>query len=426
MDPSQRTQNQSIWRDTAALALLLTASLKIMANATISPALPALEASFAAEAGAAYLVRFLVSAPSLTVVLVAPLAGLAVDRFGRGWLLMAGVALFALSGSAGAYLPDLNTIVASRLLLGGALAFTMTAQVALVGDLFEGERRSAFMGGQVVAINFSGFLFIGGAGLVADLSPRLPFLIYALPILLLPLLWPVVRQEQNRRRMLPDLEQPVDRSPSVQRAAESKRWRLPAFLTGALSMVTVMLFFLMPSQLPFYLEFAGYNSATGTALGLGALTLSGAFTAFRFQKIRNRLGLARTFAAGFAVMGFGFAALAVQPSWAFILPGCALIGIGYALVQPALFLLALDIATAERRGTVSGMVTTSLFLGQIISPFVLTPLLQAQGFSVVYVTVGGVFCVLALGALAAQSWTRKEDVPSTNGPLKSAVRIAKS
>jgi MFS family permease len=146
-----------LWRDAIAVGLLMTATLKIMANATISPALPALEASFAGDPGVAYLTRFLVSAPSLSVVLVAPFAGFAADRFGRGPLLVIGVVLFALAGSAGAYLPDLFSILISRLLLGVAVALTMTAQVALVGDLFAGARRSAFMGWQVAAVNFSGF-----------------------------------------------------------------------------------------------------------------------------------------------------------------------------------------------------------------------------------------------------------------------------
>lgn len=427
MHPSNTVPEHPLWRDVAAVALLLTATLKIMANATISPALPALEASFSHEAGAAYLVRFLVSAPSLTVVLVAPLAGLAVDRFGRGWLLMAGVTLFALSGSAGAFLPDLNSIMASRLLLGVALAVSMTAQVALAGDLFEGARRNAFMGGQVVAINFSGFLFISGAGLVADVSPRLPFLIYALPLLLLPLLWPVMKQEQTRRKEHSETSASTSADQEIApNSTGTRNWLTPAIAAGFLAMITVMLFFLMPSQLPFYLEQTGYNSATGTALGLGALTLSGAFTALRFQAIRNILGLARTFSVGFLIMGAGFGTLSVYPAWAFILPGCALVGIGYALVQPALFLLALDIAPAARRGTVSGMVTTSLFLGQIVSPFVLTPMLQTQGFSAVYITVGGVFGVLALGALTVQAWTRTEEVPSKTAPLKSAAGTAES
>ena len=148
MSSQPRSTGRPLWLETAAIALLMTATLKIMANATISPALPALEASFPDEPAAAYLTRFLVAAPSLSVVLIAPFAGLAADRFGRGPLLLAGVLLFAFAGSAGAYLPDLQSILVSRLLLGVAVAMTMTAQVALVGDLFSGQRRSAFMGWQ--------------------------------------------------------------------------------------------------------------------------------------------------------------------------------------------------------------------------------------------------------------------------------------
>jgi len=185
-------------------------------------------------------------------------------------------------------------------------------------------------------------------------------------------------------------------------------WLLPSLATAGLSMVTVMLFFLMPSQLPFYLEGNGFDGATGTALGLGALTLSGALTALKFSAIRARMGLPGTFAAGFSVMAAGFAMLALRPGWDVILPGCALIGTGYALVQPAIFLAALDRAPAARRGTVSGMVTTSMFLGQIVSPFVFTPVLNGHGFAFVYLFAGGLLGTLSLGALVLSILRRQQ------------------
>ncbi|WP_269931044.1 hypothetical protein [Aminobacter sp. HY435] len=70
------------------MALLLAASLTTMANATISPALPGLERLFADDPNTALLTRLLVPAPSLAVAVCAPLAGLAVDRFGRRLLLL--------------------------------------------------------------------------------------------------------------------------------------------------------------------------------------------------------------------------------------------------------------------------------------------------------------------------------------------------
>ncbi|MCK7612084.1 MFS transporter [Roseibium sediminicola] len=388
--PSERP----LWLESAAIALLMTATLKIMANATISPALPGLAASFPEDPNAAYLTRFLVAAPSLSVVLVAPFAGMAADRFGRVPLLLAGVLLFAISGSAGAYLPDLQAILASRLLLGVAVALTMTAQVALVGDLFAGARRNAFMGLQTAAINFSGFLYIGLAGWLAGLSPRLPFLVYALPVLLVPLLLPFLHgpRQQEAAGARNDLG-PADASPAA--------WLLPAFLVAVPTMVTVMMFFLMPSQLPFYLEANGFDGASGTAFGLGALTLTGGCVAMVFKRISGSLGLSATFGLGFLLMGAGLAVLAIGALWIFILGGAALVGAGYALVQPAFLTLALQVAPEHRRGSVSGMITTAMFLGQVVSPLTLTPFIQALGFASVFLGAALVFALFALGALTS-------------------------
>ena len=66
-------------RDPRAWALILAATLTILSNATISPALPGLEASFADHPDAARLVRLLVTAPALAVALIAPFAGIITD-----------------------------------------------------------------------------------------------------------------------------------------------------------------------------------------------------------------------------------------------------------------------------------------------------------------------------------------------------------
>jgi len=71
--------------------------------------------------------------------------------------------LFVVAGSAGLYLPDLQTIFLSRIALGIAVAFIMTAQTALIGDYFEGEARNALTG--LSARNFGGLLFILLAGI---------------------------------------------------------------------------------------------------------------------------------------------------------------------------------------------------------------------------------------------------------------------
>lgn len=393
MFQSLRNAWRPSWLDVAAIGLLLTASLKIMANATISPALPALEASFSGVANAGYLTRFLVAAPSVTVILVAPVAGLLADRFGKGGLLIAGVVLFVLAGSAGAYLPDLQSILISRFTLGAAVALTMTAQVALVGDLFQGASRNAFLGWQTVVINFSGLLFIGLAGALAGLSPRLPFLVYLLPVLLLPFLARIRRQERRAGRSGSDEVQPGA-------TGLTGTWPVAAAAICGLTLCTVMLFFLMPSQIPFYLVDIGIDPASGTAITLGTLMLSGGTTAMLFKRLTDFFGLPAVLAAGFATMAAGFAVIVSDPDFLPVLMGAALIGAGYSLVQPGFFVLALKVAPANRRGSVSGLVTTAMFAGQVISPLLLTAWLQRYGFQPVFWGAASVFAAFAAAALA--------------------------
>lgn len=95
---------KAVWQDLRAIALLMAASLTVMANATISPALAGLEAAFSDTPNAEILTRLLVPAPSLSVILFAPLAGIYADRFGRRRMLLVGVILFIITGSASSLL----------------------------------------------------------------------------------------------------------------------------------------------------------------------------------------------------------------------------------------------------------------------------------------------------------------------------------
>ncbi|MGO1118999.1 MFS transporter [Rhodovibrionaceae bacterium A322] len=385
-----------LWREKQALALLLAASLTVMANATISPALPRLEALFAQDPNAELLTRLLVPAPSLTVIFCAPLSGWLADRYGRRWLLLTGVVLFVLTGSAGAYLPDLTSIFASRLALGVAVAMIMTAQTALIGDYYVGARRSAITGLQTSARNFGGFAFITLAGWLALYSPRLPFAIYALAGLMLPFLWVAITEP---------LRTPTKTNkaatPSSERVSANWPWLVAAL--AALQMLTNLTFFLMPTQVPFFLDSLGYDSAPMTGLVLGVLTLTGGMTALLFSRIKGVLGAAGLFALGYGLMAGGFALLPLGGQlWALLLAAGA-IGAGFALVMPNFVSLVLHLAPASHRGLAGGVLTTAVFLGQFCSPFISIPAIAAWGFDGTYHSTAALLTLLALIALLHHS-----------------------
>lgn len=374
----------ALFRDARAVALLMAASLTILSNTIISPGLPGLAASFPDQPNAELLTRLLVTAPSLLVAITAPFAGMTADRFGRRVQLLAGVILFAIAGVAGAFLPTLPLILASRLLLGLAVAMIMTAQAALIGDYFTGEKRDRFMGLQISAVNFGGFIFIALAGWLAGFSPRYPFLIYALGAVFLPFLW-ITLVEPPR----------ADLSFASDDEAPQTAWVGTLVMVLVFSGLCFILFYAIPTQLPFHLAAIGLTRPAIAALALSLVMLAGGFSAILFGAVRARLGGAATPALGLGVMAAGFGLLAIANSTPPVLVATLLIGAGFGLVMPNFISIALTVAPPHRRGAASGAITTSIFLGQFLSPLASQPLISALGYRMTFGVGSGLLMLLA-------------------------------
>lgn len=392
------TTETSVWRDRRAVALLLAATLTVMANATISPALPGLQKMFQSDPDSALLTRMLVTAPSLSVALLAPFAGIAVDRAGRRFLLLAGVVLFVVAGSAGLYLPDLRSIFVSRVVLGIAVALIMTAQTALVGDYFRGEARTLLTGLQISARNFGGLVFILLAAMAAAASPRWAFAVYGLALLVLPLMWMVI-VEPDRSRARSQIQE-------VRQTGEPRGWRATFAGLVVVQALTNMFFFIMPTQLPFFLEEQGYDSATMTGVVLSALMLSGGAVALLYSRILRVAGYAGVYAFGYGAMAMEFLLLLWSPFLIVTLAGAVSIGAGYAAVSPTFVGLTLNLAPAHRRGVAGGILTASVFAGQFCSPLLSTPAVMQIGFDGLFVGVAGLLGTMAAIAIGSRLMRR--------------------
>ncbi|MBM1174889.1 MFS transporter [Microvirga arabica] len=380
-----------VWQDPRAIALLMAASLTTMANATISPALPGLERLFGEDPNAGMLVRLLVPAPSLSVAVFAPFAGLIADRYGRRRMLLAGVILFVIAGCAGLFLPDLPTIFASRLVLGLAVALIMTAQTTLIGDYFTGDDRSALSGLQISARNFGGLVFISLAGWFAAICPRLPFVIYGVAAVFLPLMWKVIVEPQRTS--------PVPGARQEESAPERSSWVLVFALLVLLQAATNMIFFVMPTQLSFFFTAAGYSSPMMTSAALGILMLSGGSLALLYGRVQRAIGYVGVFALGYGAMALGFVLLALAATPLAWFVGAASVGAGYALVSPSFVTLALELAPLPRRGMAGGVLTASVFIGQFCSPLLSTPLVATYGYEGLFHVISSLAAAMAVAAI---------------------------
>ncbi|NJO00742.1 MAG: MFS transporter, partial [Bacteroidia bacterium] len=104
------------------LTLLLVGSMTIMASAIIAPALPKIKAAYAYLPQAEFLTQLVLTMPGIFIALGAPLVGRLIDRIGRKKVLIASLAVYGAAGTAGFYLDSLYWLLASRALLGLAVA----------------------------------------------------------------------------------------------------------------------------------------------------------------------------------------------------------------------------------------------------------------------------------------------------------------
>ncbi|WP_269855477.1 MFS transporter [Streptomyces sp. RPT161] len=159
-----------------AATLVLVGTLTTMAGATVAPAIPGIRAAFAGTANVDLLSRMVTTTHALAIVVLAPLAGTVVERLGLKAALVTGVLAFAVGGSSGAFLPNLPSVLAGRVVLGIGVSLIMTSSVAMLADLYEGAQRQKLLRRQTAAGAFGGVLLLGG-GALADLDWRVVFLL---------------------------------------------------------------------------------------------------------------------------------------------------------------------------------------------------------------------------------------------------------
>lgn len=171
------------------ISLLMAGScLPILGAVLIAPVLPKMQDHCADVPGAGVLVPMALTVPALALGLLAPFAGVIVDRLGRKRLLIAATVLYAIFGTAPLWLESLGAIVASRALVGVAEAAIMTCCTTLIGDYYSGRVRDRYLALQTMCASASAtaFFVIGGAAGAAGW--RTPFWIYAVSLLIAPLM----------------------------------------------------------------------------------------------------------------------------------------------------------------------------------------------------------------------------------------------
>ncbi len=361
----------------AAATLLVSATLTVMAGATIAPSLPALRTHFADTPDIDLWVRLVLSLPALAIALASPPIGLLIDRKGRVPVLRASLVLYAFAGASGLVVDTLWALLAGRFLLGVAVAGILTSSTALIADAYDGSRRARFLGLQGSFMGFGGVLFLTLGGILAELGWRLPFAVYLLSLLVLP--GAILGLHDGP---------PPSREPGATEVADRVPWA-PLVRIYAVTFMGMAVFYLIPTQIPFLLQALSGGGASTAGLAIAAGALVSATVSLLYGRVSARVGFPALAAASLALLGAGFVVVGEAESIAGVVAGLGVCGLGTGLIMPNGAQWLITTVPASLRGRSLGAMNTAIFLGQFVSPVMVHLFLSEGGPAHAFLVVAG-------------------------------------
>jgi MFS family permease len=258
----------------------------------------------------------------------------------------------------------------------------MVTATALIADYYTGPARGQFLGLQAAFMALGGVVFLSVGGFLADVNWRMPFVLYLVALLLAPCVLVFLPEPQ---RIVTD--EPAARS--IQDNTTQFPARLVA-LTYAIALLSQIVFYTIPVQLPFYLQTLVQASAFQSGLAIALCSFFSAVTSLLYQRIKARLNFVNIYGIAFLNIALGYGLLSLAQGYELIIPGLAIAGLGLGLLMPNMNFCLTSVTPDTARGRVLGGLTTGFFLGQFTSPLISQPLSNAIGIDSTYGLAGAV------------------------------------
>jgi MFS family permease len=341
--------------------------------------------------------------------------GALVERLGERVVLAAGLVTVAVTTGAAGLASSFPVFLALRAAGGvGSAMFTVAALSLLLRVAPRSHRGRA-------AATYQGGFILGGiagpaaGGLLTELSPRLPFLVYAGTLLvaggvaLLFLRPPPARAAADAE--VPPGTTPAPGSDPLPLAAAFRSRAYVAALVVNLG-VGWVLFGVRNSLVPLYVTEELGRTAAWAGAGLLAGSAAQALGLLRSGRLADTWGRRPALLLGTALATASMAVLVLPPALAAFLLSMAVFGLAAALLASVPAALVGDVSPA-RGGRVVAVFQMSADLGAITGPLVAGWLTDAVSYQAAF---GLSTAVLALGLVAALALPRRTPGGDAPGP----------
>jgi ACDE family multidrug resistance protein len=347
----------SLYRQRNLYIIFAVTLMAVLGVSSITPAFPKIVRELGISSAQ---VGLLITLFTLPGIILAPFLGVLADRIGRKRILVPSLFLFAIAGTACAFIHHFHMLLLLRALQGAGAAALGALNVTIIGDLYSGTQRAEAMGlnTSVLNIGTASYPTIGGA--LALLGWYYPF---ALPVLAIPV----------GIFVLVALKNPEPKSTRSMREYLSGTWRyLKDIRAISLFVATLVAFVLLYgaylTYLPILLDerFGASSFIIGGILS--SMSLTTAIVASQLGRLSNRFTLSSIIRAAFIIYALALALMPFMPGVWFLVIPAIIFGLAHGAGLPAILTAVAGLAPLEHRAAFMSINGAVLRLGQTIGP----------------------------------------------------------
>jgi MFS family permease len=313
---------------------------------------------------------------------------------GRLQVLVPSLVLYALFGIAGAFMNTIGPLLVTRGLLGAASGGIAAASFGLLASRYEGEARSQALGYATTMLTLTGIAFPLLGGWVGSYQWQYAFYLYGLG-LPLALLAALTLKEAPKK-----LEAAKATDNSKLTTVLQHPYTLRILLCVSLASVAM---YAVVIYAPLYLKQTIGAGAVVNGIVLASRAIgAAAISAFGAKWLEKNLGAAKSIALGCGLMALTLTTIPLVHQLGLILLAAIFFGVGFGIVLPTLYGTLANLSPPELRSSVLAMGTGVGFLGQFLSPVLLSPVLAYGGLESVFYAAAMVSLVTGMLLVASR------------------------
>ena len=346
-------------KNTVLAILLMNLFIAFLGIGLVIPVLPTIINELGITAS---VVGYMVAAFAVMQLIISPMAGRWVDRYGRKIMIIIGLCIFGFSEFLFGYGKTVEMLFVSRMLGGVSAAFIMPAVTAFIADITTTATRAKALGYMSAAINTGFIIGPGFGGFLAEIGTRVPFYTAGVLGIVAATLSFLLLKEPERQKS--DAEEMTG-------TQGLKRVFLPMYFIAFL-LIFVSTFGLSAFESLFSLfvdrKFAFTPKDIAIVITGGAVVGAVAQVGL-FDPLAKRLGEIKLIRYCLAVSAVLVMAMTVVKSYPMILLTTFVVFIGFDLMRPAITSYLSKVA-GDEQGFVGGMNSMFTSVGNIFGPII--------------------------------------------------------